>query len=571
MRMLDALLRMPMLSRDVPPSFKRLYPIKMPCGAIELLRQQGLQIDSLYLQAYNVLLWGLLTLAPLAVILMVMLPYPLKLLSASAVLVAVVAPVAVLATPTRRYRSEQRSYLLDSPAVVGAMSMSMNRSSSLERALELGCRSGDGALQSSLSRLVWKAITGEVQDLRNGISAWTANLDARNEGLSRALHLIMAAEEESGKEGRDRLLDRANSLVLEGMREACEGYVGSLSFPVMLVFAFGVLAPVMLFSLIPLMGLGTSLPSDHSALNVTSLAVVLLALVPVVTLLYVRYMIARNPLGRTVKRKAKVDKGQWAVLILSIPASAMGIMLTGQVVPFTLLGLALVLVALYLTGGRPAKQGDERVASFVDGLYRLGNGMLGGQDLEASFEDAVVVEDGGFQRWGLRVLHVTRTGRTSLSEAVKEDLELRTWNPALHQNYMTVMECAREDHRGAGKVAINLAQCLNDLARTKRRIRESLRSVVDMMTSTSLLFAPAIIGLTSGIMGMLGEEEDWLTAVASVYVVELALLVNYFTSNLDGWQGCSEGWRAYAVRGSVALSVFLTASLCGQMFLFHLL
>lgn len=562
---------MPLLVRKFPSTFQKIYAIKVPLGCLEQLKSEGQSMDERYLLAYNLMLWCLLTLLPVGTIAGFLLPYPFSLLSVSAVLVILTAPAMLLNAPIRRYQAEQRSFLLDSPAVIGAMSMSMNRSPSLERALEVGSRSGDGALQSSLSTVVWKALTGEVQDLRRGISAWTANLDLRNESLRRSLHLIMAAEEEPGKEGRDRLLDRANSLVLEGLREASERYVGSLSFPVMLVFAFGVLAPVMLFSLIPLMGLGSGTPLDGGDLNVPALAAVLLVIVPVGTLLYVRSMIDRNPLNRAERSKLELGRDQLVVIGLAAPASMVTMFLTGEVMISVLLGSGMLLLALFSSGGNEKDNDEDRSRSFVDGLYRLGNAMLGGQDLEAAFEDSVLMEDGEYQRWGLRIIHVTRTGRTSMLEAVRNDQELGAWNPVLQQNYLTVMECARDDHRGAGKVAVNLAQCQDDLARTKRRIRENLRSVTDMMSSTSLIFAPVIIGLTSGIMGMLGGERDWLMAVASVYVIELALLVNYFTSNLDGWKASKKGCRAYGLRGGIALAAFLTASQCGQTFLFRLL
>ncbi|MCX6651555.1 MAG: hypothetical protein NT131_07880 [Methanomassiliicoccales archaeon] len=568
---LPSSLGLPAIAGHVPGWFRKVYAIKAPTGSLDLLTRKGRRTEDYYLRGYNAFLWCLLTLLPLAALIVLAAPYPYSLTSIGLALTTVIIPSYVTSGPVRSYRAEQRSYLQDSPAVVGAMTMSMNRSPSLERALEVGARSGDGALQASLSSVVWKALTGEMQDLRCGVSAWTANLDARNEGLRRSIHLIMAAEEEPGKEGRDRLLDRANSLVLEGMREACEKYVGSLSFPVMLVFTFGVLAPVMLFSLIPLLGLGSGIPDGGVSLNITSLAVVLLALVPTVTVLYVKVLIERNPLNRASLPASLLGKGPTMLLTLSLPLFLSMITLTGQVVISTIASMALVLLAFYMTGGRACKDGGERMRSFVDGLYRLGNGMLGGQDLETSFEDAALMEEGEFQRWGLRMVHAMRTGRTSLIDAVREDQELPMMSAALHQSYLTVLECAREDHRGAGKVAINLAQCQDDLLRTKRRIRENLRSVVDMMTSTSLLFAPAIIGLTSGIMGLLGGDRDWLMAVASVYVVELALVVNYFTSNLDERRNGQEGWRNYGKRGAVALMVFLTASLCGQTFLFRLL
>jgi hypothetical protein len=568
---MELLERTPQLVKEVPTFFKKMYAVKVPPGCLELMKRQGRNMDERYLMAYNALLWCLLILVPIASFAAFLAPYPFSLLSVSAVLVTIIVPALLLSAPIRRYQAEQRSFLLDSPAVVGAMTMSMNRSPSLERALELGSRSGDGALQSSLSSVVWKALTGEVQDLRRGISAWTADLDLRNEGLRRSLHLIMAAEEEPGKEGRDRLLDRANALVLEGMREASERYVGSLSFPVMLVFAFGVLAPVMLFSLIPLLGLGSGTPLDGNGLNIPSLAAVLLVIVPSATLCYVRTMIDRNPLNRIGRSSWRPKKTHLAMICAAVPLSIVIMFFTGAVVISVLFGLALVLFTLYSSGGKDIGNDEDRSRSYVDGLYRLGNAMLGGQDLEAAFEDSVLMEDGEYQRWGLRMVHATRTGRTSLIEAVRNDEELCAWNPVLQQNYLTVMECARDDHRGAGKVAVNLAQCQDDLARTKRRIRENLRSVMDMMGSTSLIFAPVIIGLTSGIMGMLGGEREWLMAVASVYVVELALLVNYFTSNLDGWKTARKGWRAYGVRGGIALVAFLTASLCGQTFLFRLL
>ena len=53
------------------------------------------------------------------------------------------------------------------------------------------------------------------------------------------------------------LLDKANSLVIEGVKDRVERYVASLSLPTMVFFAFGILLPVMMFSLVPLLTLGS--------------------------------------------------------------------------------------------------------------------------------------------------------------------------------------------------------------------------------------------------------------------------------------------------------------------------
>ena len=555
------------LARDVPAALVRLFTPRMTPGIRESMSRRMESQEAVSLCAYNAFLWSLVVSVPVALIVLLTLPYPFTMMAAGLAMVPLMVPLHILSGPSRRYTAEQRSFLIDTPAVIGAFSMSMNRTPSLERAVEMGTRSGEGGLQKAIASVAWKALTGEAADLRRGLSAWTSGLDKMNDGLHRALHLIMAAEESQG-EGRERLLDRANSIALEGLKEVCERYIGSLSFPVMLVFTFGVLAPVMLFSLIPLLGMENGLVGGE--LNLGMLAFVLLLLVPSFTLGYIRSMMDKNPL-RGPRKTWKMPKDRRALVLTAFPAAILSYAMIGSLISAALAGLGVLLSTLILLGPRERKGEQDLERSFVDALYRLGNAMLGGQDLERAFEEVARTEHGAFREWGLRIVHETRTDRMSLPEAVKADKEIATRHPLLHQNFLAVMACAEEDHLGAGKMAVNLAQAQGDVARAQTKVRENLRPVVDMMGTTSTLFAPAIIGLTGGIMGLIGSSSAPLTALASIYVVELAFIVNHFLADLDGWSSRQRGMRSYGIRGAVALGVYLTASLCGQTLLFHLL
>ncbi|MBI0582549.1 MAG: hypothetical protein JET69_06005 [Methanomassiliicoccales archaeon] len=558
---------LPKIAGTVPAGFAKIFSPKLRPGMQESMSRRDESMEDVSLAAYNAFLWSLLVFAPAIAIVLLLIPYPLVMIAAGLVVAPFLFPALIIAGPSSRYAAEQRSFLIDTPAVIGAMGMSMSRAPSLERAVEMGTRSGDGGLQKAIASVAWKALTGEAADLRRGLSAWTSGLDKMNDGLRRALHLIMAAEESEG-EGRERLLDRANSIALEGLKEVCERYIGSLSFPVMLVFAFGVLAPVMLFSLIPLLGMENGLVGGE--LNLGMLGLVLLFLVPAFTLGYIRSMMARNPL-RGPRRKLDLDKSRLAIVLSSVPAALLTYVVAGSILVSALAGLGILLAAL-IGLGAPEKKGEQDTErSFVDALYRLGNAMLGGQDLERAFEEVAMSDNGEFRPWGLRLVHATRTDRVSLAEAIRADRELASIYPALHQNYLAVMACAEEDHLGAGKLAVNLAQSQGDVARAQAKVRENLRPVVDMMSTTSTLFAPAIIGLTGGIMGLIGGGTVALTAMASIYVVELAFIVNHFLGGLDGWSARQRGMRSYGTRGAIALGVYLTASLCGQTLLFHIL
>lgn len=558
---------LPRLSAQVPTFLRKAFSPKLNPGIRESMGRRGESEREVVLAAYNAFLWSLASFIPASVIILLLMPYPYTLIAAALVILPLLLPALVLSGPSRRYAAEQRSFLIDTPAVIGAMGMSMSRTPSLERAVEMGTRSGEGGLQKAVASVAWNALTGEVADLRTGLSAWTSGLDRMNDGLRRALHLIMAAEESEG-EGRERLLDRANSIALDGLREVCERYIGSLSFPVMLVFAFGVLAPVMLFSLIPLLGMGNGLVSGE--LDLGLLAFALLIVVPVFTLGYIRSMMDRNPL-RGAGRRFELPKDRRILVLSFLPVGSLGYAISGSLMVAALAGLGTLLLSLITLSAPDRKEEQETEMSFVDALYRLGNAMLGGQDLERAFEEVSRTEQGAFRDWGLRMIHATWTDRVSLEEAVRSDHEIAFRYPVLHQNYLAVMTCAQEDHIGAGKLAVNLAQSQGDVAKARAKVRENLRPVVDMMETTSILFAPAIIGLTGGIMGMIGGGTAALTALASIYVVELAFTVNHFLGGLDGWSRKQRGMRSYGVRGAIALGVYLTASLCGQTLLFRLL
>lgn len=558
--------RLPRLAREVPLVLEKAFSLKTTPGLREHMRRTNRSEKSVSLTAYNAFLWSLLFFAPSTVIVLLTMPYPFTIMAIGTAVLPLVITSFILSGPSRGHAAEQRAFLVDSPAVIGAMGMSMGRSPSLERAVEMGSRSGEGALQKAIAAVAWNALTGET-DLRRGLSAWTSGLDKMNDGLRRALHLVMAAEESEG-EGRERLLDRANAIALDGLRDACERYIGSLSFPVMLVFAFGVLAPVMLFSLIPLLGMDGGLVGGE--LDLGMLALVLLLVVPAFTLGYIRSMIDRNPL-RGPKKGWALPRDRRMFVLSFIPIGSLIFLATGSLMMSALSGLGVLLSSLIVLGAPERKGERDAERSFADALYRLGNAMLGGQDLERAFEEVSRTEHGPFRDWGFRMVHATRTDRVTLAEAVKAERELASRYPALHQNYLAVVTCAEEDHLGAGKLAVNLAQSQDDLMKAQAKVRENLRPVVDMMSTTSTLFAPAIIGLTGGIMGLIGDGTAALTALASIYVVELAFIVNHFLGGLDGWSSRQRGMRSYGTRGSIALGVYLTASLCGQTLLFHLL
>lgn len=146
----------------------------------------------------------------------------------------------------------------ESPAVIGAMTMSMQIQPSMENGLLFAIQHNDGALSMRLKEILWKPLSRSCTSLTSSFLDFSASLSEENESLRQSLHLIMSSTCERTKEGVDRLLDKANMVILSGIRDSVDKYVASLSAPTMVLFALGVLLPVMLFSLVPLISVGAS-------------------------------------------------------------------------------------------------------------------------------------------------------------------------------------------------------------------------------------------------------------------------------------------------------------------------
>jgi hypothetical protein len=142
--------------------------------------------------------------------------------------------------------------------------------------------------------------------------------------------------------------------------------------------------------------------------------------------------------------------------------------------------------------------------------------------------------------------------------------------PLLAEAFRTVARCAQGDGAAAGRVAVRLAKSLGDIKDCEQGIEERLRGVVDMMRSTSLVFAPIVLGVTVGLFGLTssfagaGDISEEVVLIAGVYLVELSLVVTYFTTFLSGTGRWGDVGRSFAWRMPVAVLLFTSISLLSR-------
>lgn len=476
--------------------------------------------------------------------------------------------------------NEEKVMTAESPRMIASITMSMQSRPNLERAVLFASERGGGVLSWRLRELLWSIITRRERDMVSAVLSFNSKLSDSNDGLRQAMHLVVSANFERTKNGLERLLDKANQIILENLKEAVDRYASSLTVPTMVLFSIGIIMPVMLFALLPLLSMGGMAssplqPTGGEVLSEGMIALLMLLVFPLFCFLYARSILERNPIRVMDPLEVKFDP---ISLLLPVSWTFIGIILI--MVPLGIYGSYGLLMGIFLppsvylllrtngegVGSKDAKRSEKE---FANALYQIGNRMLTGASFEAAFEEAANSMDGSqFSRYAKKVVHLSRISREDITGLVGRSDLIGVESAVLEAAMNSVADSAKRDSQAAGKVALNLAQSMNDLRRGEARIEERLRGVIDMMRSTAVFFAPIVLGITSSLFGVIGAQTgqslgsmEGIVLVVGVYLMELGFIVTYFTTFLMA----EGGWRnvafQFSTRAPLALLIFVLTSL----------
>jgi hypothetical protein len=564
------------MGAEAPRPFRSLLKVKRsPQGTLWMLRNEIRENDMMR-GAWMMLLSGSLFSAILVIGMALVLGSVYFLYCLPFLFLApIIAASLFMNRPDVYAMEEERQMLREAPSVIGSMTMSMQLTPSLEEAVAFSSEKGQGVLSQRFRQARWTNITRSNGDLSGSLEEVGSSLAMTNDALKQAIHLVISSTCERTKEGMDRLLDKANSVTLVGVRDAVDSFVTFLSVPTMVLFSLGTLMPIMMFSILPLLSLGTSFTgSGDTTLSLGYLAFFLLILVPVLSLTYSWKTLSKNPLGM-VRGSESVNGlislpfiGGWIATILAV-----SVVRWGDFSSYLISGAILLPPCFYFILKSKGKINDEKKRHRLEkectaALFQIGNRMLSGATFDAALRDVAVGVGGEFSSIANGFLQRSRMTGESYDTIILKVGTLRAVLPDLENAYITVVRCAEKDPSYAGQVALNLAQMLSDLHTCQGKIEEKLRGVVEMMRSTSTFFAPIVLGVTSGLFAMIGARtgssgtlSSDIELITGIYIGELSFVISFFTVLLMG----EKSWRGvalnFAFKTPIAFGVFVMVSI----------
>jgi len=516
-------------------------------------------------------------------------------LSLPAVFVSPLVIFAVTANYPELLANRLRSRTLgQAPELITYMSMSLRLTPAMGPALAFAANNTSEPMGSGLRKVIWNVYTRKFPRLEDSLRDFAEDWGQWNEDLKRSIYSVWSATLEGTGEGLNRALDKANAIVLSGTRKRMEEFSSSLAGPSMVLFALGLLLPLVIGAMLPLMTVempsmsfdaGTSASTVNGAANPLPIVLLMDVTFPVAAFFYAHNILGKKPGSRTldVGNAAPVKRSRLAAAsiaiaaVLALPFFALASIPRLYAALSLLWGVGMALAFYFVTSSSAIKKQRDRQVEieneFPDALFTIGTRIGEG----APFERAVM--DTGADRAGspLGKLLTAISLRLQLSHDTREEVLSTISSPTVRASLQAVSEAVRKDSRSAGKTTSNISQFLRDREKVDHDIRIQLSSVTDTMRSTALFFAPITVGITVALYSLLASEfsrlsqapmlAPWtLLLVMGVYLVAMVLVTLYFCHYIR-WGNDWAGYKHSVGTGlPVALAIF-TLSVFGGMML----
>ncbi len=507
-----------------------------------------------------------------------------------------VAPVAayvlVLSYPEGLARRMRVASLGSAPEAVNYMAMSMRVVPSLDRAIEFAAHHTEEPLASRLRQVLWSVYLRSPPGVEAAFLRFAAEWGEWQEDVKRALFALASASLEQTDAGLDRTLEKARQIAFEGTRARIMEYSAGLRGPTTVLFALGVLLPVIIGAMLPLVSLGGLTPSlagspgPSPGADVTLPAVLAMdVLFPLGAFAYAYRILGSRPgtgsaLDFTRPSKPRHLLVSVALLIAAIPAFGLA---SSPLVSFVGLWLVVAAAVVYLVPGLRDFERRRRAiakleAEFPDALFILGSRIAEGTAAEKALQMTVDTTRGSEVSALLgRVLRALQMSRQGLEEVlfsrsgVLRDVPSR----AVHAAFRMVVEVSRKDPATAGKTIVETSAYLRDLRDIDREIHRDLSSVVDAMQTTGAFFAPIVLGVTCALYGLLtrafssivvlGMSPVTFLGVVGVYMLLAVAVITYFRVGIAHGRDPIEVRVQLAKAWPVSMAVFTVAFLVSEL------
>ena len=439
-------------------------------------------------------------------------------------------------------RARRLRILGAAPSLVTMLTLGATLWGSTERAVEFATAASEQSLADYLDRHARRSAGTPRSGLSTFVQQWGDEFPALATAVERIERATIAPPGE-----RPSILASARQCVLEGTRAEMSEFAADLRAPATGLYAFGVLLPLALVSLLPAANAaGVPVPT-------TLLVAVYGVVLPAALCVASGWLLGQRPVAfppEPVPRShPDVPEGRWRAVAAGLGVGGAAGALShslglGWGIPIAALGTGVG--ATLVVHFHPAVQVRENVTAvesgLPDALSAIGTRVERGQSVEAALDDVAEEQSGplatllhrGVRRQAILGVDVERAfrGQHGALAAVPSH---RTRQAA------TLLGAAAEIGPPAAESVSAMGKHLSDLQRIEQELRRDLAQVTGTLSNTAALFGPLVggatvaLGETMGTAGPLGgPAPERVGLVVGWYVLVLAVVLTALSAGLRG-------------------------------------
>ena len=447
--------------------------------------------------------------------------------------------------------------LNEGPEVVGCIATVLEGGGSLDTAVREIAKNGPPCSAKLFRRIVEDSELRIECDLLTAISRLISELPEGCSSYGLALRMAVTAADAKDPNERTRLLKEAADISLRGLSEAGKTFAASLNAPCMAIFGLGIMVPMVLMSIMPMMSLSGLFGA--SAVDLRSIAVITLVLIPCAVLAMIAGINRRNPMASVSPKGSPLE---FLPFLMVFPVLVLSHMLFDDWALSVCLSVVAASILALVSGLRKDRAMKCRTKAERDLghiLLEIGNRLTSGIPFENSVTESLEGKKslkamaGAFRNEMQICRGDVEAAISNVFSSVSQDIA-----DSLTEIYRTSVRNLVE----AGRLSISLGRRINDRSSIRKSIRNELKGMCDTMYGTAAVFAPLVLGLSVSMLEPLkrlseGIDSGATSLVLSIYLCELCSVIALLLSFIEGSINYRTVVRKMSGMCIVSLTVFM--------------
>ena len=178
----------------------------------------------------------------------------------------------------------------ESIKVILYMAIYLKLNPSFEGAINFACTHSKGPITDDIKKAMWDLQIGKHKTIEQALGAYTNKWVWWNEDFVRSLSLLYGVLIEPREEGRENILKKALSFILDTTHQKMKKYVEDVSSPIMMLHVMGLLLPAIGLIMFPMVSIFL-----HQAVSTTQLVLGYVVLLPAFNLFFINRILQKRP------------------------------------------------------------------------------------------------------------------------------------------------------------------------------------------------------------------------------------------------------------------------------------